>query len=338
MVDLYTPCFRIEVDGIDRTLKIWEHLESIQYEDAESGESDSLSFTVANDPAFQIPRPGAKVRFWLGWKESGIKYFGSFVVDEATVDLNPAKMTVSAKSANFNSSEKGALNEKERRDREWENITLAGIAAKIAAEHGSSSKVEVDVFYPHIAQTGEGNLSFLRRLASEIGASFAVKDNTILIFPPDKGSRPQATILYDESVSGSFTTKAREEYGEVQAKWWDKKSATEKKVSSKRKKKDQWWHSAGSSSGESTKHTTKRRYHSASEAKTAADNYMTILERGELEGNLTLPGDPHLVSGAEITLSGFKPESVNGRYLAKTVAHSISQSAWTTSVTLESLG
>lgn len=336
MVDLFTPCFRLEVDGIDRTLKVWEHLESIDYEDAESGESDSLSFTVANDPPFSIPSPGAIVEFWLGWKDAGgLKYFGSFIVDEVSIELNPAKMSITAKSANFNNSERGSTNEKERRDREWENITLADLAGKIAAEHGLKSKVEVNVHYPHIAQTGEGNLSFLQRLASEMGATFAVKDNTILIYPPNTGSRSAATLIYTESISGSFTVKAREKYTETEAKWWDKGEAKEKKVSSKRKKKgtEKWWSSAGSG----TKHTTKKRYHSASEAKTAADNYMVLHERGELEANLTLPGDPKLVAGAEITLSGFKPESVNGKYLAKTVSHAVTRSGWTTQTKLESV-
>lgn len=341
MVELYTPCFRLEVDGIDRTLKVWEHLQSIDYEDAEDGESDSLSFSVANDPPFAIPSPGALVKFWLGWKEAGgLKYFGAFVVDESSIELNPAQMRVSAKSANWNSSSKGSKNEKERRDREWENVTLADLARKIASEHGLKSKVAVHVHYPHIAQTGEGNLSFLQRLAAEMGAVFAVKDNTILVYPPNKGSRPQTTLIYTESVSGSFTAKAREEYSEVETKWWDKKEAREKKVSSKRKKrKEKWWNDAGdrSATGAATKHTFKKRYHSASEAQTAADNYMAKLERGEFEGELTLPGDPNLVAGAEVTLEGFKPETINGRYLAKSVSQTVSKSGWTTRVSLESL-
>lgn len=335
MVELFTPCFRLEIDGIDRTLKVWEHLESINYEDAEDGESDSLSFTVANDPPFSIPAPGAEVKFWLGWKEAGgIKYFGTFIIDESSLELNPAQMRVSAKSANFNSSQKGSTSEKQRKDREWENITLADLVGKIAAEHKLKAKVEVEIHYPHIAQTGEGNLSFLQRLASEVGAVFAVKDSTILIYPPSKGSRPETTIRYTQSVSGSFTAKAREEYTEVEAKWWDKKEATEKSVSSNRKKKKG---NEGSKGGGTTKHTIKKRYHSASEAKAAADNQMTLLERGEFEGSLTLPGDPSLVAGAEVTLEGFKPEAVNGRYLAKSVSHSVSRSGWTTGVTLEGL-
>ena len=335
MVELFTPCFRIEIDGIDRTLKVWEHLESIDYSDAENGESDSLNFTVANDPSFSIPPPGAKVKFWLGWKEEGgLKYFGAFIIDESTIELNPAQMRISAKSANFNSSEKGSTSEKQRKDREWENTTLADLTTKIAAEHSLSSKVEVDVYYPHIAQTGEGNLSFLQRLASEVGAVFAVKDSTILIYPPSKGSRPETTIRYTESVSGSFTAKAREKYTEVEAKWWDKKKKKKKNVSSKRKKKKG---NEGSKGGGTTKHTIKKRYHSASEAKAAADNQMTLLERGEFEGNLTLPGDPLLVAGAEVTLQGFSPDALNGRYLAKSVNHSVSKSGWTTGVELEGL-
>ena len=65
--------------------------------------------------------------------------------------------------------------------------------------------------------------------------------------------------------------------------------------------------------------------------------WIHLHERGEFEADLTLPGDPNLVAGAEITLERFRPENINGRYLAKTVSHSVTKSGWTTSITLESI-
>lgn len=340
MVALYTPCFRIEINGVDKTRDIWKHIESVEYDDAEDGESDSLSFTVANDPPFAIPQPGAHVQFWLGWSEADMIYFGSFIVDESSIELKPAALRVSAKSADFNGHGSGSSSKKERKDKGWDKRSLADITAMIAAEHGYKSKVEVDVFYPHVAQTGESDLSFLRRLAYEAGAAFSIKDNAVLIYPPDRGSRKNAVIKYKEAVSGSFTMRAREDYGEVETVWWDKGEASEKRVSSKRKSSPKWWEATGGQAPQpsTTKRTIKRRFNSASEAASAAENHMKRLERGEFTGDLTMPGNPEIVAGAEITLKGFKPEGVNGKYMAKSVNHSVSRSGWITRVSLESLG
>jgi phage protein D len=56
-----------------------------------------------------------------------------------------------------------------------------------------------------------------------------------------------------------------------------------------------------------------------------------------MQGRLTVPGDATLVAGAEITLSGFRPQAINGLYLGTKVHHSMSRSGWTTQVTLERL-
>lgn len=107
-----------------------------------------MSFVAANQPAFAIPARGAAVRLWLGWKESGLKYFGAFTVDEVSGNFKPATMSITAKSANFT---KGAT-EKEKQDKEWENITIADLASKIAETHGCTARVSVDVHYWQLAQ------------------------------------------------------------------------------------------------------------------------------------------------------------------------------------------
>jgi phage protein D len=261
-----------------------------------------------------------------------MKYFGSFTVDEVGINLKPATMTVTAKSTDFNSTS----TEKERHDKEWENVSLGDIVEKVAAKFGYDFKVDANVNYSHVSQTNESDLSFLERVVNKIGAKLAVRDKTIVVSPPNKGTRTHVTIQYDEAVSGSFSANAREGYGEVEAKWWESAGATEKKVTSKRKKKskEKWYHSAG----DGAKLTLQGSYASASEAQTVADNYMAMQERGEFTGDLALPGRVDIVADAEITLSGFKPESVNGRYIAKSVNHSITKSGWTVSVNLESLG
>ena len=319
MVERYTPTARIEIDGEDRTRPIWEHLESLTYSDAEQGEADSLEISVANDPPFAMPPKGAKVRLWMGYKEESQKLMGTFEVDETSVELKPAVMRIRARSASFSKGK-----DKQKEDIEWEGVTLAELAEKIAARHGYKAKVSMDIRYDAIAQTQESDLHFLQRLAEEANGSFAIRDNTVLIFPPNLNSRPKTTLVYTESCTGSFTLADRGKYGIVEAKWWDAAEAEEKSIEVER------------GEGEAV-YTIKKRFRNASEAKVAAENKAELLQRGLVQGSLTVPGDASIVAGAEITLEGFKPDELNGAYLGTNVQQSISKSGWTTRVTLERL-
>jgi phage protein D len=207
---------------------------------------------------------------------------------------------------------------------EWESLSLAELAEKIAAAHGYKAKVTLDVHYDAVAQTQESDLAFLKRLAEEANGSFAIRDKTILIYPPDLASRPKAALACTESCRGSFTWTDREKYGKVKAKWWDVLTAEEKTIES-----------AGGP-GEAT-YKIKKRFKNAAEAQTAVKNKMELLKRGMIRGNLTVPGDPALAAGAEITLSGFSPSEIDGRYLGTKVRHSMTRSGWTTQLTLERL-
>ena len=319
MVELHTPVFRVEADGVDRTRELWRCLSSLEYTDAEEDESDTVDITVANSPAFSIPKRGAELRLWLGWKESSLKYFGAFLVDEVGGRFRPAEMTVSAKSADLT----GAAAAKEKLDVEWENISLASIAAKIAAKHGCEAKVLTGVHYAHQAQSGESDIAFLRRLAKEAGASLAIKDKTFVIAPYGEAFRAEAHISYKDIVSGGWTLQEREKYQTVTAKWWNKDRAEEESVSS---------------GGGQPAYIIKKRFANAAEARNAASNYKAKLAKGELELDITTAGDPALVSGAKVACTGFFPQELNGSYLAKSVRHSISKSSgWTTDITLDKL-
>jgi phage protein D len=319
MVDKFTPTARIEIDGEDRTRPIWEHLESLTYEDAEKHDSDYLEISVANDPAFAVPEHGSQVRLWIGYKEEEQRLMGSFEIDETSIELSPAVMRIRARSASFS---KGT--DKQKEDKEWENRSLKELAEEIADRHGYKSNVTLDVYYDEIAQTQESDLHFLLRLAEEANGSFAIRDGTVLIFPPDLNSRPQATLVYTESCRGSFTWADRGKHCKVEAKWWDLRQAEEKTIE------------AEGGRGKAT-YKIKKRFKNASEANTAARNKMELLKRGMIKGNLTVPGDASLVAGAEITLVGFKPQEIDGLYLGTRVRHSMSKSGWTTQLVLERL-
>ena len=182
----------------------------------------------------------------------------------------------------------------------------------------------MDIRYDAVAQTQESDLHFLQRLAEEANGSFAIRDNTVLIFPPNLHSRPKTTLVYTESCTNAFTLADRGKYKKVKAKWWDAVEAEEKTIE------------ANQGEGEAA-YTIKKRFRNASEAKVAAENKAELLRRGTIQGSLTVPGDASIVAGAEIMLEGFKPEELNGAYLGTNVQQSMSKSGWTTRVTLERL-
>ena len=320
MVDLFTPCFKLEIDGIDKTAQICLNLESIEYQDMEEGESDTLSFTVANSPAFAIPARGATVKFWLGWKEGKMKFFGQFTVDEISGNFSAATMTVSAKSAYLCAD--STLKQKE--DKQWEKISLADLAAKIAAKHGCKAKVSINTYYSYQAQCNESDMAFLSRLAQEAGGALTIKDKTFVIAPAGKATRKKTSIAFTAACSGSFTVQDREKYGSVKAVWWDKDQAKQTVIVE--------------GDGQPT-HKIKKRFSSAAEAKAAITGYLAKMNKSQMSMDLSVPGDPTLVTGAEVECSGFSPKALNGTYLAKSVTQRASKSSgWTTDIKLEKIG
>lgn len=319
VTSLFTPVFRLEVGGIDRTRKTWQYLESLEYEDNDEDDSDSMSFVVANLPAFAIPARGAAVKLWLGWKENSLKYFGAFTVDEVSGNFKPATMSVTAKSANFTKDS----TEKEKQDREWENITLADLTAKIAETHGCAARVSVEVFFPHVAQTNESDISFLRRLAKEEGATLRIKDKTFVIAAAGVAIRGKASIDYSNVSSGSFAFTEKDNYSSVQAVYWDPEYARESSVTS--------------GSGKPV-FKIKKRFNSAAEAQAAAENHAKKNSKGTLTMDLTLQGNPALMSGVQVTCAGFSPKSLDGTYLVKSCRQSVTKSGWTTQINIEKTG
>lgn len=319
MVELYTPCFKLEISGIDKTKEIWKNLDNLQYSDLEEGESDTLSFTVANCPAFAIPVRGGAVRLWLGWKEGRMKYFGSFNIDEISGNFSPATMTITAKSAYLCAD--STL--KQKADRQWEKISLADLTAKIAAKHGCKAKVSIKTYYTYQAQTNESDMAFLKRLAKEAGGSLTIKDKTFIIAPSGVATRSKTSLQFTAACSGSFTVQDREKYGSVKAVWWDKENAREVAIVE--------------GDGQPT-HRIRKRFASAAEAKSAVSGYLTKLNKSQVSLEITVPGDPSLVSGAEVTCAGFSPKDINGQYLAKSVTHNISKTGgWTTDISLDKI-
>lgn len=151
-----TPMVLITADGkpfaMDRVL-------SVEITDEAGFESDELIITLDDaDPQIARPREGALLGVAIGYKETGLVDFGSYVFEELSREGWPRIMTLSAKAADH------AKSLKEPKTRTWENTTLAAIVAKIAAEHGLTPQVDSQMgahAVPFLAQTEESDQNLL---------------------------------------------------------------------------------------------------------------------------------------------------------------------------------
>lgn len=306
-----TPMVLITADGkpfaMDRVL-------SVEITDEAGFESDELIITLDDaDPQIARPREGALLGVAIGYKETGLVDFGSYVFEGLSREGWPRIMTLSAKAADH------AKSLKEPKTRTWENTTLAAIVAKIAAEHGLTPQVDSQMgahAVPFLAQTEESDQNLLTRLGRRIGAVITPKDQRLLVTKRHSGktasgkdmprllvTRPM--LLVDRAYS--IRHKPRVRYSEIRARWRDRPAGRTKSVSVKT-----------GLEGPST--TLREVFQSEDEARRAADATKRDMAAGEGEMELTLIGNPLARAETPVEVSGVGLD-IDGRWIATSITH-----------------
>jgi phage protein D len=318
-----TPDFRIEVDGQDVTGNINDRLLELRITDQEGVKSDRLEFTVDDrDNLVALPRTGAKVRVWLGYRETGVSYMGLFVVDEVEISGVPEQITVRARAADMRKSLKA------HKTRKFENTTIGGVVNRIAGEHGLRPVTGghlASVKLPYLGQTEESDMHLLTRLARRYDATFKVADGKLVFTPRGEGKtasgKPMRVSLSRTGlISWTATIKERPRHKAVKARWHDRGQARARVEK------------AGD--GEPA-FKLRHEYPSRGEARAAARAKKQQLARGEGALNCETSGNPAIAAGAQLTVSGVR-DGVDGDWVIKTATHALdSQSGYRTTVEAE---
>ncbi|MDE5602821.1 MAG: phage tail protein, partial [Helicobacter sp.] len=139
----FTPTFRLLANDKDVSTHIQKNLITLSFKDEAGVLSDEITLEVAGE--FKRPKYQDKLKLWLGYKESGLWYCGSFLVQSS--QRTQHSTTITATGVDFS----GSL--KEKRNRSWEKLSLKEIIEKIAKEHqlGFQSDFE-DVKLLYLAQ------------------------------------------------------------------------------------------------------------------------------------------------------------------------------------------
>ena len=176
------PRFKVVVNGKDITETINQNATRISFHDEDGTSSDDIRLSV--EGSFRRPAYGDEIKLWIG-DENAMMFCGTFAVQNSKVSVsNGSKIEISATGVDFSSGTKV------KRNKSYENLSIKQVVTQIAKKQ--ELKVECDyddLFIVHIEQSNESDLHFLKRLASEYNALFAIKNNTLIFKQKVKGDK-----------------------------------------------------------------------------------------------------------------------------------------------------
>ncbi len=316
------PEFQIFADSLDVTERIAERLIEMTVTDEAGFRSDTLTLTIDDsDGLIEIPKKGAKLEVYLGYRPSGLARMGEYTIDEPELSGPPDRIIIRARGADL------LQHLKTNKTRSWDKKTLGDIVGGIASEHGLQSKISAvltSVIVDHIDQTAESDLHFLTRLAKLYDA-IAKPAGSNLLFAPRNQSKtasgkklPTIELKKTDVSSYSLVLPGRSKVGHVVAYWQDKSKSRR----------------TGVTVGDKTEpgKTLQTTYSTTEEAKSAAQAELAALKRDRKELSLTLPGDSQVIAESPIALTRGWREGYAGDYVATRVEHRLGSGGFVTSI------
>ena len=321
------PIFALSYEQKDITRDVTPYVVSVTYTDHLTGESDDLAVELEDADGRWIdawyPGKGDTLRLSIGYEGEPLLPCGAFEIDEIEFSKPPSTVSIRALSTGVTSSART------RKGRAFENTTLAAIVRKIAKRNklipvGTIGDIHID----RVTQYQERDLAFLRRLSKEYGYAFKITGDK-LVFTELSALRegePVITLKAGDISSLRLSDKIKDICADAKGKYQDPKTKQlvvygvkdgevtqvgTKTVNTKESRKK-----AKTTSGDTLKIST-RGSKAAIEAKTRAALADANLQR--TGGNLSLPGNPRLVAGNLVELSGIG--QLAGIYLIESARH-----------------
>ena len=354
------PAYKITIDGKDITTLVKPRLMSLTLTDNRGFEADQVELQLDDaDGKLTLPRRGASMRAWLGWKGTPLIDKGSFTVDELEHAGAPDTLTITGRSVDFRES----LNVK--KERSFHGKKLSEIIDTIAKNNGLFSILSTslkDEVIDHIDQTNESDAAFLVRLAKEFDTIPTVKDGRLLFVRAGLAltatgkAMPPLIITRKAGDNHRFSVADRDAYTGVVAYWHDKKAAEKKVVKLKRRRRKKKTTTTAAvtttdtitpaavvkenelliGSDENVK-TLRHIYANQKNAERAAKAHWQRLQRGVAEFSMTLAmGRPELITELPVTVRGIKPQIEEAKWISKKVVHIVTgDNGYTTNVEFE---
>lgn len=252
---------------------------------------------------------------------------GQFELDTVMAQGPPDTITIKATSLPFTQSARQT-----QKDKAWEAYKLSGIANEIAANAGMAVMFEsdTDIQYQRVEQKAESDIFFLSRLCHNAGLSLKVTNNVMVIFDQAK-YEAQAAIMTITKGDGTYTKhslsteKASVEYASCRVSYTTPEGNLIEGIA---KVTDYDPEAKGNQQLE-----IKAKVADIGEAQLLAAKHLRYHNKFQKKAQFSFPGNPDLVAGVCVQLSGWGPWS--GKYIIKEAKHQLMKSSgYTTTVSL----
>jgi phage protein D len=320
------PIYSIELNGKQLADALSPYLSSLTLTESREDDADTVRLALDDSKGkLALPKRGEVLRVSFGWSDSGLVDKGTFTITEVQHSGAPDVLTIQARSASMTKEMV------ERKEKSWHGTTLGAIVKTIAAAHGLKAAVTASlasVAIPHIDQTNEGDMSFLRRLSKRYDATMTVKDGNLLFTAIGKGtaSGKEIPFLFIRRYRGdrhSYHVSERENYNGVRAQY----------RGTGRKK-----HLSVTVGGENSKgmKVLPEIYPTKEQAMAAAQAEFNRTQRSQATFDYELAfGVPDAIPERAVFVEGFKPEIDEQAWLIRSAEHELGDGGFTTRLMME---
>jgi phage protein D len=312
----YTPIYRIMKGGIDITGNFNDRCTQIKVElIAGGGEGDNCTITLDDrDWAIQAVDPGDQIGLYLGYKEIGLAYLGTYNLIDVTWKGKPRSVQLTGTSTKF-----ADLN-KTPTTTEYINMTVGDILKSMGKDTDVLTAISGNLANQEVTTKNQitSNYHLIHELERRYGAVAKVVDGKLMFVPRDSlqsanGTDIPTLVLKPEHFGDwSVRYSQRNDYSGVKAFWWDEHDKVRKWVQS-------GVQAFGSGSG--GEFPIGDWFKSAGEAQAAADSKMQAFNRASVEATFDLAkGDPWIRDTQAIAVEGMR-DRINGSYIVNRAIH-----------------
>lgn len=326
-------------EGADISADINRNLLSMTYTDNEEDKADDLQLSLddregiwlgdwLNNPTAGKSAEVSAVIIQKNWESTGkdrVLDCGTFEVDTVEGSGPPSKVTIKAASIPYKTAARTQKNTKA-----WEKIKLSAIANEIAGKNGLVCMFEssTDPFYNRKEQMQESDITFLQRLCKDAGISLKVTAKMIVLFDAADYEQKGAVMVIQKGAANvsrySFSTSLHDAaFSSCHVSYTDPN--TQKTIEYTYTPRD------ADKSGQVLE--VNEKVSSRDEARLLAMKRLRQKNKSEYKASFSLSGDPRLVAGVTVEVSGYG--AFDGKYIIETATHAISKSGgYKTDITL----
>jgi uncharacterized protein len=325
-----SPYLRVTYNGVNITTEITSQLVDLQVVDKLSGETDELSIRLEDTDGLWrsswYPRKRDKVMVELGYEDEVLS-FGTFEVDEIESSGPPDSITIKAIAAGISKQLRS------KRSSAHEGKTLKQVAQAVADANGLTVIGEIgDIQIGRVTQDRETDLGFLKRIAGDYGYVFSVRDSQLIFTDVFEIEKAGVVTKIDRTQIVSYSVKdsTKDTAASAAVSYSDPDSAEEVDFEYSEDQLEGYgvqddFSDGARSFGKSDRFKVEKRVENTQQAERVAKTALHSANSRQVTANLELPGDPKLMAGANIELTGMRKHS--GKYQLQQVSHTFSRSS-----------